>query len=89
METASAAQPAPTRIIALLAFVRDEEGELRPAFEAREMPSEAAAQQQARLLAATQKYEGVIAWWRSADLVNGEFGEPVTLFEWGQIPEME
>ncbi|ODT80589.1 MAG: hypothetical protein ABS76_15540 [Pelagibacterium sp. SCN 64-44] len=79
----------PTKIIALMAFVRDEEGELRPAFDAREMQSEGAAKMQARLLAASENYEGVIAWWRSADLTNGEFGEPVTIFEWGELPEME
>lgn len=79
----------PTKIIALMAFVRDEEGELRPAFEAREMQSEGSAKMQARLLAASEKYEGVIAWWRSADLTNGEFGEPVVIHQWGQIPDLE
>ena len=42
-------------LVVLMAFVRDEEGELRPAF----------------------------------DLVNGEFGEPVLLFQHGDAPEME
>lgn len=83
------APAAPTKLIVVLAFVRDEEGELRPAFEPREMQNEGQAKQQARLLAATGQYEGVIAWWRSADLVNGEFGEPVVLFQHGERPEME
>lgn len=81
--------PKPTKLIVLAAFARDEEGELRPAFEPREMQSEDTAKIQARLLASSGKYEGVLAWWRSADLVNGEFGEPVILHEWGQVPEME
>jgi|GEM_PF-779451 len=81
--------PKPTKLIVLMAFARDEEGELQPAFEPREMQSESAAKTQARLLAASGKYQGVIAWWRSADLVNGEFGDPVTIHEWGQVPEME
>ena len=79
----------PTKLIVLLAFVRDEEGELQPAFEPREIQSEEKAKMDARRMAALGTYEGVIAWSRSADLVNGEFGEPVVLFEHGNIPEME
>ena len=82
-------EPTPTKLIVYLAFVRDEEGELQPAFEAREAQSEGAAKQQARLLWASGKYAGALAWWRSADLVNGEFGEPVVLFQEGEVPEME
>lgn len=79
----------PTKLIVYLAFIRDEEDELRPAFEAREAQSEAAAKQQARILWSSGKYADVMAWWRSADLVNGEFGEPVILFQQGEVPEME
>lgn len=79
----------PTKLIVLLAFARDEEGELQPAFEARECQSEGQAKQQARILASTRKYEGVLAWWRSADLTNGEFGEPVEIYRWGDVPDME
>lgn len=79
----------PTKLIVYLAFVRDDEGELQPAFEAREAQSEAAATQQARILWSSGKYAGAIAWWRSADLVNGEFGDPVVLFQAGEVPEME
>ena len=79
----------PTKLIVLAAFVRDEEGELRPAFDARECQSEGQAKQEARLMAALGKYEGVVAWWRSADLVNGEFGEPVEIYRWGVIPDMD
>lgn len=82
-------QPTPTKLIVYVAFVRDEEGELQPAFEAREAQSESAAKQQARILWASGKYAGALAWWRSADLVNGEFGEPVVLFQQGEVPEME
>ena len=79
----------PTKLIVYLAFVRDEEGELQPAFEPREAQSEAAAKQQARILWSTGKYAGAIAWWRSADLVNGEFGLPEILFSEGEVPDME
>jgi hypothetical protein len=81
--------PSPTKLIVYLAFVRDEEGELQPAFDAREAQSEAAAKQQARTLWSTGKYAGVLAWWRSADLVNGEFGDPQTLFQEGDVPQMD
>jgi hypothetical protein len=79
----------PTKLIVYLAFVRDEEGELQPAFEPREAQSESAAKQQARILWSTGKYAGAIAWWRSADLVNGEFGAPEILFSEGDVPDME
>jgi len=82
-------QQPPTKLIVYLAFVRDEEGELRPAFDAREAQSESAAKQQARLLWSSGKYAGAIAWWRSADLVNGEFGEPEVLFSEGDVPDLE
>ena len=83
------AEATPTKLIVYLAFVRDEEGDLQPAFEAREAQSEQQAKQQARLLWSSGKYAGAIAWWRSADLANGEFGEPVILFQEGEVPEME
>lgn len=78
----------PTKLIVLLAFVRDDEGELQPAFEPREVPSEDKAKMDARRMAALGTYAGVITWSRSADLVNGEFGEPVVLFQHGDVPEM-
>lgn len=39
----------PTKLIVAMAFVRDEEGELRPAFEPREMQSEERAGREARI----------------------------------------
>ncbi|WEK06100.1 MAG: hypothetical protein P0Y65_07555 [Candidatus Devosia phytovorans] len=77
-----------TKLIVYLAFVRDEEGELQPAFEAREAQNEAAAKQQARILWSSGKYAGALAWWRSADLANGDFGDPVILFQEGEVPDM-
>ncbi|KRA53112.1 hypothetical protein [Devosia sp. Root635] len=76
-------------LVVLLAFVRDEEGELQPAFEAREAPSADKARMDGRRMAAQGTYAGVIAWSRTADLVNGEFGDPVVLFEHGDVPQME
>lgn len=82
-------QSTPTKLIVYLAFIRGEEGELQPAFEPREAQSESAAKQQARILWSSGKYAGAIAWWRSADLANGEFGDPVILFQEGDVPDME
>ena len=79
----------PTKLVVLMAFIRDEEGELRPAFEPREVQSEDKAKMDARRMAALGTYAGVITCSRSADLVNGEFGEPVVLFQHGDVPEME
>lgn len=79
----------PTKLIVLLAFIRDEEGELRPAFEPRELQSEDKAKIDAKRMAALAAYEGVIAWSRSADLINGVFGDPVVLFQHGDTPELE
>ncbi len=77
----------PTRLIVVLAFDRDDEGNLQPAFEPREMPDEGRAKNLARTL--KDQHAGVIAWCRSADLVNGVFGEPEVLAQYGEIPDME
>ncbi|WP_284393995.1 hypothetical protein [Devosia yakushimensis] len=80
-------QPLPTKLIVLLAFDKGEDGDLVPAFEAREMRDESTAIRTGRDLAS--RHAGVIAWSRSADLVNGEFGDPVVLFQQGDVPDLE
>ena len=84
-----APEPKLKTLVVLTAFVRDEEGELRPAFEPRELPSADKAKMDGRRMAAQGTYAGVIAWSRTADLVNGEFGEPIVLFQHGEVPQME
>jgi len=79
--------PTPTRLVVLLAFDRGEDGELLPAFEPRETRDEGTAIRTAKDLA--HRHVGVITWSRSADLVLGEFGPPVVLFQAGDVPEME
>lgn len=76
-----------TTLIVLAAFERDEEGELRPAFEAQQMPSEHAAVQRAKLM--SRSYAGVIAWKRPARPDEGEFGEAEVLYTAGDVPDME
>jgi hypothetical protein len=77
----------PTHLVVVAAFDRGEDGELHPAFEAREMPDEGRAKRAAAMLRG--QHAGVIAWSRTADLVNGLFGEPEVLALYGEVPEME
>lgn len=76
-----------TTLIVLAAFERGEDGELRPPFEAQQMPSEHAAIQRAKLM--SRSYAGVIAWKRPADPDRGDFGEPVVLYQHGEVPDPE
>lgn len=80
---------APTSLIVVLAFNLNDEGELVPAFEPQERQSEEKAARDAKIMAGSGQYAGVIAWSRSARPDIGEFGEPKVLFQWGKIPEME
>lgn len=77
----------PTKLIVLMAFDRDEEGVLLPAFEAREMPDEERAVRTAKDM--SQRHDGVITWSRVARPDIGEFGEPTELYRAGEIPDMD
>lgn len=75
------------KLIVLMAFDKDEDGVLLPAFEAREMPDERRA-----ILAAKElsfRHDGVIAWARDANPALGEFGISEELFRAGEIPETD
>ncbi|HTN63991.1 MAG TPA: hypothetical protein VL147_20950 [Devosia sp.] len=87
MEHREETTASPQTLIVLLAFDKGEDGELMPAFEAREMRDEGTAVRTAKELA--RRHVGIITWSRMADLVNGEFGEPVVLFQHGDVPELE
>ncbi len=76
------------KLIVLAAFDRDEDnGELRPAFGAREMRDEDQAKHQARML--KDQHTGAIAWSREANPDVGEFRPPEVLAVYGEVPEME
>ena len=75
------------KLIVLAAFDRDDEGELRMAFEPREMRDEGQAKRLA--LELRDRHAGVIAWSRDADPMLGEFGPPEVLAQYGDVPEME
>lgn len=76
------------KLIVLAAFDRDDEtGDLRPAFEPREMRDEEQARRHARLL--KDSHTSVIAWARDAQPDIGEFGPPEVLAVYGEVPDME
>lgn len=75
------------KLIVILAFDYDDEGNLLPAFEPQEASSEAAAINKSKTLA--QKHAGVLAWSREAEPDVGEYGEPVELFRAGDVGEMD
>ena len=78
---------APNRLIVVMAFDRNDEGGLVPAFEPRIFDSEERARREARML--WDKHDGVIAWSRSANPDIGEYGEPIELARYGDVPDME
>lgn len=78
---------AKTKLIVLMAFDSTEDGELLPAFEAREMPDERRAVATAKELA--RRHAGVIAWKRDADPAAGEFGPSEELYRAGEIPDLD
>lgn len=75
------------KLIVVVAFDRDEDGELQPVFGPAEQQSEERAVRTARALA--DKHAGVIAWSREANPAIGEYGEPTVLFQAGDVPDME
>lgn len=75
------------KLIVVMAFDRDSEGELQPAFDPMEQQSEERAIRTAQALAS--KHAGVIAWSREANPALGDYGEPKTLFLSGHVPDME
>jgi len=75
------------RYIVLAAFDRGGDGELYPAFEPREAPSQERAVQQAKEMAT--RHAGVIVWARTAMPDQGEFGDPEIIFERGAVPNPE
>lgn len=75
------------KLIVVAAFNRDDEGDLKPAFDPRQMQSEDAAVRLAKLI--ESQHAGVIAWSREANPAVGEYGEPAILYQAGEVPDME
>jgi hypothetical protein len=75
------------KLIVLAAFVKNDDGELVPAFDPRQVDTEERARREARTMA--DQYAGIVAWSREADPLIGEYGPPVVLFQAGEIPDLE
>ncbi|WP_043620435.1 hypothetical protein [Ensifer sp. ZNC0028] len=76
-----------SKLIVLMAFDENGDGELIPAFEPKQIETEERAVREARALAT--QHAGVIAWARDADPAVGDYGPPVELFKHGKIPDLE
>lgn len=77
----------PAQLIVVMAFDRNDDGELVTAFGPQDYATKDRAVRQAQTLASS--HAGVIAWSREANPDIGEYGEPVTLFVRGDVPDME
>ena len=75
------------KLIVAAAFDRGEDGELFAVYGPAEQQSDDRAIRTAKALAT--KHAGVIAWSREANPAIGEYGPPTTLFQAGEVPEME
>jgi hypothetical protein len=75
------------KLIVVAAFDRGEDGELFAAYGPAEQQHEERAVRIAKSLAT--KHVGVIAWSREANPAIGEYGPPTTLFQVGEVPDME
>jgi hypothetical protein len=75
------------KLIVAAAFDRGEDGELFPAYGPAEQQTEERAVRVAKSL--STKHVGVIAWSREANPSIGEYGPPTTLFQAGEVPDME
>jgi len=75
------------KLIVAAAFDRGDDGELFSVYGPAEQQSEDRAMRVAKSLAT--KHAGVIAWSREANPAIGEYGPPTTLFQAGEVPEME
>lgn len=75
------------KLIVVIAFDRDETGDLQPVYGPAEQQTEDRAIRTAKGLVGN--HAGVIAWSRDANPALGEYGEPTTLFVGGDVPDME
>lgn len=75
------------KLIVLIAFDENDEGDLMPAFEPKQIETEERAIREARAL--SNRHASVIAWSREADPALGEYGPPVELFKHGKLPDLE
>jgi hypothetical protein len=81
------AKDPPSTLFVMWAFDENDEGDMVPAFDPREMPDERRAIVAAKLAAVT--HAAAIAWKRSVKPDKGEFGEPEVLYRHGPVPDLD
>ena len=81
------AKDPPSTLFVMWAFDKNDEGDMVPAFDPREMPDERRAIVAAKLAAST--HAAAIAWKRSVRPDKGEFGEPEVLYRHGPVPDLD
>lgn len=77
----------PAKLIVVVAFDPDDEGNMQTVFGPQDFPTEDRAVRAAQALANT--HQGVLAWSRDADIDLGDYGPPTILFKHGETPDME
>lgn len=77
----------PAKLVVVVAFDPDEEGNLQTVFGPQDFPTEDKAVRTAQTLA--DAHRGVLAWSREADMHLGEYGPPTILFQHGDTLDME
>lgn len=75
------------KLTVLAAYDRNDDGDLVPAFDPRQVDTAERAVREAKMLAGS--HASVMAWSRDADPMLGEYGPPTILFKHGDIPDME
>jgi hypothetical protein len=75
------------KLIVATASDRGADGKLLPIYGPTEQQTKERAVRVAKSLAT--KHAGVIAWSREANPAIGEYGPPTTLFQVGDVPDME
>ena len=77
----------PARLIVVVAFSREDNGQLVPAYDPMQFDTPEDATRMAHYLAV--KCAGVLAWVRDAQPDVGGYGPPTILFQSGDVPELE
>ena len=80
-------QPKTRTLIVVQAFTRNEDGDIVPATEPREMPDAARAIARAKEL--SLEHTGAIAFSRIVNPDEGEFSDPTVLFSRGALPDLD
>lgn len=75
------------KLIVLAAFDKNDEGDLVPAFDPRQVETAERAIREAKLLAGS--HAGVVAWSRDADPSVGDYGPSTILFQAGELPDLD